>query len=212
MPPIPDPPEPLDVDSVIGEILDDIDPMLHDAMGAGVTGGTIIKPGAYQQIADVPGLLSEQALRSKIRDGFRLAFAALLKRVFFDPDGGISVPPTFEGTCSTSEAVGDVVFVNGPGKDVRKTDIADPNKVSSVGVVISKPTTTTCVVQVSGLISGIYTGLTPNSRYFLGADARPTATKPTGSEGSPTLVVALGIAIDTNLFLLRPTTVVRARS
>lgn len=216
MPPPPFPPSvPLDVDALVGDILDDVTNMLNDSLGAGVTGGTAIDPGAYQQIVDVPGApINAQDLKHRVVDGFRLAFAALLKRMV---DGGmiggapVSVPPTFNGTCTAGEIVGDIVYVEDVNRDVRKADIDDTSKVSAVGIIIQKPTATTCVVQVSGLVS-VYTGLTPDARYFIGANSRPTATRPTGSELSPKMVVTIGHAIDTNLFLLRPTTVVRTRS
>jgi hypothetical protein len=212
---------PLNVDDDIGQILQDIDDLLNTALGGGVVSGVeTIDPGAYQQIQNPPnpppGLPDASVLKKKVRDGFRLAFAALLQRLLDGGEltvGGSGGSASFDGTCTASEVVGDVVYVAGPDKDVRKADITDVTgaKVTGVGVIVSKPTATTCKVQTAGLITA-YASLTPNARYFIGADSRPTTTRPTGSEGAPKMVVSLGVAIDVGVFLLRPTTVVRALS
>ena len=49
---------------------------------------------------------------------------------------------------------------------VDKASALSINTAQAVGVIAEKPTATTCVVRVSGTITG-YTGLTPGREYFL---------------------------------------------
>lgn len=128
--------------------------------------------------------------------------------------GGPIAEDVFSASCSVSDLVGDFVYMNA-GLDVRKVDITDdtpPRKIPAVGVIIEKPTTTTCKVQTAGICDGIYAGLTPNAAYWVGTDSRPTLTKPTGSEGSPIFVIPIGYALSTTKMLLVHKTTVKARS
>jgi len=111
---------------------------------------------------------------------------------------------TFSGICASSAAVGDLVYVSGSGKNVAKADITNFSKLPVVGCITSKPTSTTCVVQCHGLVSGIYGGLTPGKAYVVSSSGRPTATLPVPSSGQTLFIQPVGMAIDVNVLLLQP--------
>jgi hypothetical protein len=89
--------------------------------------------------------------------------------------------------CSSSEAVGDFVYVSGPqvsNRDqVRKASPADYDKMPAVGVIISKSSSTTCLVQWMGETPPIFSGLSSGETYFLGADARLAERPPVPVSG-----------------------------
>ena len=60
--------------------------------------------------------------------------------------------------CSAAEDVRDFVYF--PAADtVRKVDIDDPAKMWAVAIVVQKLGITTCVVQLSGVVAGLHSGL-----------------------------------------------------
>lgn len=118
----------------------------------------------------------------------------------------------FTGTCLSSIAAGDLVYVSGGSRAVSRIDITNPVKVPCIGAVVSKPTATTCLVQTGGVIESVYAGLIPNAPYFCSTLGRPTTSKPSGTDVAPVYVIPIGYAIDASTLLLRPTTIVKARS
>lgn len=68
-----------------------------------------------------------------------------------------------------------MVYITGPmvGEyyQVGFCDIDDINK-RAAGMVVSKQSSTICAVQYSGLVSSIYSGLTPGLHMFLGEGER----------------------------------------
>jgi hypothetical protein len=118
--------------------------------------------------------------------------------------GGSSLfVPSF---CFSTDAVGDFVYIFGDkvgdNYQVSKADQDVATKMPAVGVIIEKPSATDCVVQLSGIVRGIYTGLTPQKRYFLGADSRPTVAFARPTSGFR-VVQVLGLALASGEFLLR---------
>jgi hypothetical protein len=79
----------------------------------------------------------------------------------------------------------------------------------SWGIIVQKEVGgTECVVQISGLVQGYYTGLTPGRRYFVGLDGKPRLPEDF-SGPSPSQrhrIQSLGISLDTEVLLLRPAT------
>lgn len=73
----------------------------------------------------------------------------------------------------------------------------------AVGCITSKPTSTSCVVQVHGLVSGVYTGLNPGKAYLVAANGRPTEVLPSLSLGQSFFLQPVGVALDTNLMLIQ---------
>lgn len=83
-------------------------------------------------------------------------------------------------TLIASDSVGDAVYVSGPRSgvlyDVTKLQVTTGNEPAFAGVIIKKFSDTEGLVQFAGPVLGIYGGLTPGSRYFVGNDALPTLT------------------------------------
>lgn len=103
--------------------------------------------------------------------------------------------------CTTAEAIGDFVCISGPqvsNRDqVAKADPADYDKLPAVGVIISKPTTTTCMVQWMGETPAIFSGLSAGEPYFLGADSKLAEVPPPPvSHDMFVQVVAVALAAD----------------
>lgn len=111
----------------------------------------------------------------------------------------------FAGTCLSGDAIGDLMYVNASSKVLRKADITDQLKMPSIGFIIAKPSSTSCIIQVGGSVSGLYTGLTPGAVYFVGSNSRPTTPIPTPPPLSTYYTQQIGLAIDTNLFLFNTT-------
>ena len=84
-------------------------------------------------------------------------------------------PDEFLAMCTVSEAVDEFVFMNG-NDDVRKVDIDYPSNMPAVGVIINKPTSTTCIVQRNGELP--LTGLVAGSPFFIGTNSKVTTPRP----------------------------------
>jgi hypothetical protein len=80
--------------------------------------------------------------------------------------------------CAESTLVRTAVYLydNSGTATVGPADSENANKVA-VGVVASKPTTTTCTVVALGMVTG-YDSLTPNARQYLGTDGGITESAP----------------------------------
>jgi hypothetical protein len=109
--------------------------------------------------------------------------------------------------CTAGEAIGDFVYVSAApvaGQDqVRVADPTDAAKVPAIGVIISKPTSTTCRVQWGGISPALFSGLNAGSVCFLDRDASPTETPPSPS-GDNVYVQALGISFAADRVLIDP--------
>ncbi len=119
------------------------------------------------------------------------------------PGGPITVT-TFTGVCVAGDAVGDLMYVTGPGKTVAKSDITDFTKTPVVGCIVSKPTATSCIIQTAGLVSSVYTGLTAGKIYVVGTNSRPALALPVPAPSTSLFLQQIGIAVDTNLLLISP--------
>lgn len=113
---------------------------------------------------------------------------------------------SFSGTCLSSAQLGDVVYMNGPLNDVRGVDLTDFNKMPVVGSIVEKPTPTTCVVQTSNILSGIYTGLTPGKIYYagIGANPKPVYPAPIPGAAETIFIQPIGIAVNSTTIALCP--------
>lgn len=101
-------------------------------------------------------------------------------------------------TCLSGDAVGDWVYVSA-ASTVAKADADDAAKIPAVGVITSKPTTTSCVVRFCGEFTT--TGLTAGALYYLSATAGAiTATPPSGKAAAP-----VGVAKSTTVLVIFPT-------
>ena len=84
--------------------------------------------------------------------------------------------------CTASEAVGNFIYFVASG-DVRKVDIDAAAFKPAVGIIIQKPTATSCVVQLSGSVSGILSGLTAGDSIFVSLSSTGTQTLPPAGAG-----------------------------
>lgn len=87
--------------------------------------------------------------------------------------------------CTSDTLVGDMVYISGERVQagvykVGRCDI-DAEYKRPIGMVIYKDASTSCLIQLSGVIESLYTGMTPGRYLFLGVGegARLTHTPPT---------------------------------
>jgi len=123
--------------------------------------------------------------------------------------GGTPVPLDqfiFEATCTSADAVGDLVRIVGPSKSVTKINISDYSEMPTVGCIISKATSTDCAVQCVGIVSGIYSGLEVGKIYFAGENGRPSRKPVAPIPGSPYFMQGIGFSIDANQLFISPNT------
>jgi hypothetical protein len=96
----------------------------------------------------------------------------------------------------TADAVGGVY-------QVEKLDIVNPTVQPAFGVIVSKETSTRCTVQVSGLLSGIYTGLLAGRPLFVGDDSKLTHSVPTRPATGMKLLYHAALALSDDVLLIR---------
>lgn len=89
----------------------------------------------------------------------------------------------FQAACPSAALLGDMVYIDGERTGdiypVRRCDISAQYQ-RPAGMIVFKATSTSCLVQLFGEISDIYSGLTPGGHLFLGhgAGARLTHVFP----------------------------------
>jgi hypothetical protein len=112
-----------------------------------------------------------------------------------------------QAACTVAEAIGDFVCISAPpvsGKDqVSKADPADYDTLPAVGVIISKPTTITCVVQWFGETPAIFTGLSAGETYFLGTDSKASAYPPIPTT-EDVFIQTVGLAVSDTKMYIKP--------
>jgi hypothetical protein len=126
--------------------------------------------------------------------------------------GGVVTPapsngPVFDAECPSDTIVGDLVYpVVYPNSItyVVHADTYDIDKLPSVGVIIEKPNSITCKVQTHGLVTGVFYGLSPGKRYFLGTNSRPVLTPPTPPPNGSVFHQPVGVALDPATLILSP--------
>jgi len=112
---------------------------------------------------------------------------------------------TFPADCSASEGVGDCVYVSSDLVSgviqVRKADVTDSSKMPSIGIILYKPTTTTCIVVYLGAFPvGVLPSFLPGKKYYVGASSKPVSVTPT----APAIIQIVGIALDSGRLLFNP--------
>ncbi len=110
------------------------------------------------------------------------------------------IPPPITGAasrvelqfdCDATAQINDIVYQDATNPTKVITNVNNTELNISIGVIIGKPTTTTCVVLILGINDG-YTGLSIGSKIFLDIDGTITETKPSSG-----YVQILGIAVST---------------
>ena len=113
--------------------------------------------------------------------------------------------------CSASDTVGQVMYITGDKSGekwrVAAADPTDRSKMPGLGILISKSTSTSGVLQFFGEISLVFTGLTPNAKYFVGSGGNISLTPP-----DPGYIQGIGLATASNvLFLPGDLSIIRHR-
>lgn len=116
--------------------------------------------------ADTTRVVASRTVVKVIQSGVGLQGAA-------GPAGG-GVESTYD--CPSTVAVADSVYLSGSNA-VDRADSASAATCDAIGFVMSKPTTTTAVIRSAGQ-AGVFSGLVPNERYFVGSSGGITATPP----------------------------------
>lgn len=115
--------------------------------------------------------------------------------------------------CPAGVSVGQAVSITGPiVSGSLQVDTSDPAAApydSAIGVVKSKPTSTTAVVQMGGVMKSL-SGLTPGGTYYVGTDgglSKPgDANFPDPVPGTKVHRQIIGIATSTDQMLVVPGT------
>ena len=114
--------------------------------------------------------------------------------------------------CTSNEEVGNCVYESANSIDgiwqVRNADPTDVNKFPCVGVIISKPTSTTCVIQCIGETENIYSGINFGKPYYLGRNSKPSYTAPIPS-GDEVFLQVIGYGVDSDKLYVVPPSGVR---
>jgi len=99
--------------------------------------------------------------------------------------------------CSSNENVLDVVYIK-DDMSVARANASTINTSNVIGVIIDKPSDTTCSVVVHGIID-IFSNLEVSKRYFLDINDGQITTIPTTSPG--TILLELGVALTDTMLL-----------
>ena len=119
--------------------------------------------------------------------------------------GRLTTPSTILADCLAGDVVRAPVYITGPKVgpmwQVATADAFDAGKMPVVGFIEDKPTATTCVVRLSGELSG-FVGLTSGAHVFvgLGVIGHAPVTRP-GSGVRHVQVV--GVAVSTTEILVK---------
>lgn len=122
----------------------------------------------------------------------------------------VALPSSIAARCLSADQVGHAVRVTGDKIDglhqVTRTDIdaTTPSEAKSVGVIASKSDSTTCVVQTSGVLAGVLSGLTPGRLLFVDTDATLTITPPPRPSSGERTIQALAYAIASDAAVIAP--------
>ena len=101
----------------------------------------------------------------------------------------------FTATCGAGVAVGDFVWVSAAGPTVVVVDIDAVSAQLALGVIVSKPTPTSCVVQRAGELKT--SGLTPGAWYFISPSGQAVTPRPPNPVSGKRSVQFVGQAITT---------------
>jgi hypothetical protein len=121
-----------------------------------------------------------------------------------------STGDTFDAYCYATDLVGDAVYIMGDRVgayyQVTKVLIDDSSIIKSCacGLIVQKTTATTCKVQTIGIVSGIYSGLTPGLSLFVQTNSRLSHVVPSEPSSGMRSIQSLAYALATDVLLVRP--------
>lgn len=112
--------------------------------------------------------------------------------------------------CGASIAVGDCVRIQGTAPS-GKLDVSlyTPDGLPgvpypAVGVVATKTSDTTCRVVLWGVVTDVYTGMTPGVYQFVSAYGRCTETQPAAFGAASAWITPIGVALTSRDLLVNP--------
>ena len=122
-----------------------------------------------------------------------------------DPVGGGEFSLTASGTCTTEDIVGNCVYEFSPVTsglyDVRTANPTELAK-AAIGLIVSKDSDTTCLIQFFGEVEGVYGGLSIGN-LWLDIDGTITNLIPIAPP-SGVFLQKIGNAVSTTRFILSP--------
>ena len=114
----------------------------------------------------------------------------------------------FPAQCLSADRVGDCIYSReapvGGIIQVTKCDLYDYRTLPAIGIIVSKASSTSCVVQYGGVLSGVYGGLERPLPVFLDYDGGLTHVVPTPDTGRPAWLQHMGAAIGESIIALTP--------
>jgi len=115
---------------------------------------------------------------------------------------------TFRASCTAAELPGKLVYIAGELPDgtpvVSLAHCYDMAKVPAVGMVTAKPSDTEAVVQTSGLVRDLFSGLEVGKTYKLGVDGSIRRIAPTAPGIGFAVIQFVGVAVSESVLLLQP--------
>jgi hypothetical protein len=118
------------------------------------------------------------------------------------------VPSILRATSLLTDQVGDAVYIRGnidTFYKVARAETASLDKMPAIGVIIKKWDFTQVLVQTSGVVEGIYSGLVANQTYWVGTTGQLTPTlPPVDGTTQRAYTQVIGVALDPAVLLLRP--------
>lgn len=110
--------------------------------------------------------------------------------------------------CAAADTVGKCVHVSDDmvGKDYQ-VRTADPHSIltmPAIGVIVSKPSDTTCKVFTFGEMSGTYSGLTPGHVMFVGGDGSLVEVPPVPPLGGSVFIQTMGATMGSSVIMVNP--------
>ncbi len=117
----------------------------------------------------------------------------------------------FAANCLSADRVGDCVYSSAPPASgvvqVTRCDPFNYATLPAIGVIVSKSTSTNCVVQYGGILTGVYGGLERPLPVFLASDGGLTHAVPTADVGHPVWLQHMGSAVGESVIALNPSPV-----
>lgn len=151
----------------------------------------------------VPAPASPQVIQTDPRGQVIQKVQQIIKVVGPVPRGiqGEDAAQEFSATCLAADLVGRPVFMTGTDA-VATCDPTDFSKMVAVGVIVSKQSSTSCIVRTGGEVSGL-SGLIPGERYWVALDGTLTEVVPTPPVSGKVYVQAMGMARTASVLVLQ---------
>jgi len=137
------------------------------------------------------------------------AFATeVFQRDALDNDFRALPPVILTGVCGASDETGMCVYLasaSGGVMTFAKAVPADPTKMAAVGIIVYKPTSTSCVVRPFACLGEVtLTGLTAGTTYVVGSDGLVAKFGGANYPSAGSVIQVIGKAISTTLLLIDP--------